>query len=180
MKSTILHYGLAVLAILLGACVGPGERREIPISMPNGEKFTLVAHNQTVPDWMLDRNKLALNYIMKGNTRDKNLSAAIAEAERGCRLFTNTARPSNLVAVISNGIIYAVAGYVGIGIGSRAFTGAVQHQYATYGAWASGTAGLANGTVTLGGQTYTFENCAREIFDRLPSYEVRVLQKSPY
>lgn len=174
---------IAILAsITLGACAGPGALTKIPISMPDGEKATIVAHNQSVPDWMLDKDKLALNYIIKGEVSEKQL-AAVAEAERACKIFTGTVRPSNLVAVLSSGAIYALAGATGLYFGSAAFTGATQvyrNQSAEYGAWASGTGGAANGLITLGGQTYTFENCGREILTMFPGYQVKVLQKSPY
>jgi len=171
---------IAILAsIVLTACAGPGAKTNILVTMPNGEKATIIAHKQSVPDWMLDRDKLAFNYMVKSEISEKQL-AAVAEAERACRIYTNTVRPSNLVGVVSSGVLYAAAGFVGVGIGSQALTGAVQSQYATYGAWASGVSGAANGTVTLGGQTYTFENCGREVLALFPGYEVRVLQKSPY
>lgn len=177
MKTFIGRIAILATVILISACAGPGARTEIPVSMPDGEKMTIVAHKQTVPDWMLDRDNLALNYVIMGEMSAKQL-AAVAEAERACRLYAGTVRPSNLVNVMSQGALYALAGYVGVGIGSQAFAGAIKGQYAKYGAWATGTAGLANGAVTIAGQTYTFENCGREI---LPShYGVRVLQKSPY
>ena len=89
-------------------------------------------------------------------------------------------RPSNLVAVLANGALYAVAGYVGVGLGATAFTGAKFSEYGRYGGVAGAFAGSANGVVTLGGQTYTFENCGREVLGLFPGYEVKVLQKSPY
>ncbi|MFZ3043792.1 MAG: hypothetical protein WA058_01650 [Minisyncoccia bacterium] len=175
---------IAILAsVLLTACAGPGPRKEIPLTMPGGEKATIVAHNQMAPDWMLDRNKMALNYVVKGNINEKQL-AAIAETERACRIYTDTVRPSNLVAVLSGGALYALAGYIGVGLGSRALAGAVQSQYAKYGAWASGVAGAANGVITLGGQTYTFDNCAMNVVgvfpEIFPGSKVRILTKSPY
>lgn len=170
----------AILAsVFLGACASPGPTTKILVSMPDGEKATIVAHSQNAPDWMMDRSKLALNYMVKGEVGAKQL-AAVAESERACRIYTDTVRPSNLVAVASSGVLYAAAGFIGIGIGSGALTGAVQSEYAAYGAWASGVAGAANGVITLGGQTYTFENCGREVLALFPQYEVRVLQKSPY
>lgn len=168
----------AIAALLLSACA-PGEVTRIPVTMPDGERATIVAHDQQAPDWMLSRNKLALNFIVKGDVSDRQL-AAVSEAERACRIYTGTVRPSNLVAVLSNGALYASTGYVGIGLGATAFTGVSASEYAVYGATAGGFAGAANGIVTLGGQTYTFENCGREIFDVFPDYKTRILQKSPY
>jgi len=171
---------VAILATaLLSSCAGPGAIKKIPVTMPGGQKATIIAHNQSVPDWMLSKKKLALNYMVRGDVSPVQL-AAVAESERACRIYTDTVRPDNLVAVFSSGVLYAGAGYLGVGLGSHAFSGAVHAQYARYGAWATGVAGTANGVITLGGQTYTFENCGREIFDLFPEEEIRVLQKSPY
>ena len=174
-------YMVAIVAmtVFLDACAGPGALTRIPVTMPGGQKATIIAHNQSVPDWMLSKKKLALNYMVRGDVSPVQL-AAVAESERACRIYTDTVRPDNLVAVFSSGVLYAGAGYIGVGLGSHAFSGAVHAQYARYGAWATGVAGTANGVITLGGQTYTFENCGREIFDLFPEEEIRVLQKSPY
>lgn len=171
---------IAILAMFLGACASQGDAVRIGVSMPKGEKATIVAHNQSVPDWMLDGKKLRINYVVKGNLTSQQM-AAVAEAERACRIYTGTVRPSNLVAVVSSGTLYALAGGLGLGLGSQAFAGAVASEYAKYGAAASGLSGAANGLVTLGGQTYTFENCGRTLLVELfADYGVKVLQKSPY
>ncbi len=173
-------YMLAIMAMLtFTACIGPGPREEVRLKMPDGETATIFAHNQQVPDWMLDREKMAINFVLKGSVSKKQL-AAVAETERACRLYTGVVRPNNLVAVLSSGVLYAAAGALGGGLGSMAITGAVASEYAQYSASALGSAGLANGIITLGGQTYTFENCSREVLGLFPNYKVRVLQKSPY
>lgn len=171
---------IAILAVVmfLGGCAGPGARVEIPLAMPDGETATIVAHNQIAPDWLLDRDQLALNYITRRNVSERQL-AAVAETERACRIYTKTVRPHNLVAVLSSGILYAVAGFTGVGAGSQVFAGAKFLEYGAYGAGATGTAGAANGLVSIAGQTYTFENCGREVFGLFPQYEVRILNKSP-
>ncbi len=177
-----LFQRLAVLAavLILTACAGPGRRMTIPLTMPQGEVATIVAHNQTVPDWMLDRDKLALNYIVKGDVSAKQLAAA-SEAERACRIYTGTVRPNNLVTVFSQGVLYGLAGYLGVGLGAKlAFSGAQFTDYGTYGGVAGAFGGSVNGVVTSGGQTYTFENCGREVLMLFPGYDVRVLHKSPY
>ena len=180
-----LRCWIAILAsiTLLAACAGPGELTRISLTDENGRPATLVAHNQMVPDYMLDRDQLALNYLVRGEVSEKQL-VAIAEAERGCKLFTKTVRPSNLVAVISSGVIYAAAGGIGLYFGSAAFAGAThtyRNQSAEYGAYASGTGGIANGLITLGGQTYTFENCGVQVITKLfPSAGLTIMQRAPY
>lgn len=174
-------YGLAILLVaLLVGCAGPGALTKIPLTMPNGEKATMVAHNQVWPDWMLDRDTLALNYIVRGDVSEKQL-AAVARVEDACRIYTGVVRPNNLVAVLSQGTIYGLAGAAGVGLGAIwGFPGAIFDQYAKYGGTAGGLAGTANGVITLGGQTYTFENCGSQVLGLFPSYDVRVIQKSPY
>lgn len=172
---------IAILAsVLVGACASQGDAVRIRGTMPGGEKFTIVAHNQSVPDWMLAENKLKLNYVVRGDLTAAQLTA-VAETERACRIYTGTVRPSNLVAVLSNGVLYAAAGFVGIGLGAKAaFDGAKYSDYGKYGGYAGAFSGAANGVVTLGGQTYTFENCGREVLDLFPRYGVHIIQKSPY
>ncbi len=178
MKSKLFTVLAAVAALTLDGCaVGPVEK--IPVSMPDGEKATIVAHDQSVPDWWLRTDGLKLNFVVKGDVSDKQL-AAVAESERACRIYTDTVRPNVLVGVLSQGTLYALVGYVGVGIGSQAFAGAVRHEYAKYGAWATGMSGVANGLISNGGKTYTFENCGRELLDIFPNYKVRVIMKSPY
>lgn len=172
---------IAVLAmtVLLAACAGPGPRVNISVAMPDGEKATIVAHQQAVPDWMLDRSKLALNYIVKGNVSEKQL-AAVAEAERACRIYTDTVRPHELVAVVANGIVYGLVTAPFGGLASYALPGASARQYTEYVGIVSAGGGTASGIVQSGGKTYTFENCGRDLFGIFPGYEVRVLNKSPY
>lgn len=172
---------IAILAsLLLGACASQGDAVRILGTMPGGEKFTIVAHNQSVPDWMLARDKLKLNFVVRGALSATQLTA-VAETERACRIYTGTVRPSNLVAVLSNGVLYAGAGFVGIGLGAKAaFDGAKFTDYGKYGGYAGVFQGAANGIVTLGGQTYTFENCGREVLGLFPGYGVRIIEKSPY
>ncbi len=172
--------GLAALAALsLGACAAMGPEKDIAVTMPDGERATIIAHEQSVPDFFLSRDGMKINYIVRGEPTDKQ-RAAVAAVEKACRLYVGVVRPSNLVAVIANGAVYATAGYIGLNLGARAFAGADPVQYGRYGAAASGFAGAANGVVTIGGQTYTYENCGREVFDLFPHYGVHVLQKSPY
>ncbi len=179
MKTTLHRLVILAAALLLGACASPGGIREIPLQMPDGGQATIVAHNQSVPDWMLAKDKLALNFIVKGSVSAEQL-AAVAAAEKACRLYTGTVRPNDVVSVFANGALYGIAGYIGGGVGSQAFPHAVFSQYARYSGYATGLGGLANGIVSLGGQTYTFESCGREVFGLFPEYRVRILMKSPY
>ncbi len=167
------------LALALNACFGPGEMKKIAVVMPDKGQATIIAHNQQVPDWLLARDKLAVNFAVRGDVSEKQL-AAVAESERACRIYTKTVRPNNLVAVLADGVLYGTAGFLGVGLGAMAIPGAIFRQYALYGASALGTAGVANGVFELGGQTYTFDNCASTVMSLFPEYKVRVLQKSPY
>ncbi len=169
-------FRVAVLAVLLIAgCATQGDAVRIGITMPDGERATIVAHNQSVPNWMLARESLALNFIVKGDVSAKQL-AAVAETERACRIYTGTVRPNQLVAVLSSGVLYAIAGGIGVGLASQAYPRAVMSEYARYGATTGGFAGMANGVVNLGGQTYTFENCGAGVLSLFPGYDVRVIR----
>jgi len=165
---------------MLAGCAGPGKLTRKSVTMPNGEKITVVTHNQKVPDWMLSKNKLSLNYIVKGEVTDSQL-AAISAVEKAGREYTKKVRPSDWTTVLSSGIFYAAAGYAGVGLGSMAFHGAVSNEYALYGAAATGFSGLVNGLIMRGGQTYTFEVFGMQTLDGMfPSYGIKVLIKSPY
>lgn len=175
LKNVLCRVVAVLAALVLTACATQGERREIPLTMPGGERATIIAHDQSVPDWMLDRETLKLNYIAKGEVTAKQL-AAVMEAERACRIYTGVVRPSNLVAVLANGALWATSGFVGLGLASGAFPRAVQSEYAEYGGVAGAFSGMAGGIVSTGGKVYTFENCGAEVFHLFPGY-VRVLRK---
>lgn len=178
MKKLLMLLALVASVALVAGCAGPGELRKISLTMPRGEKATIVAHNQLAPDWMLDRDRLAINFMVRGDVSAEQLQA-VAAVEGACRVYTGTVRPNNLVAVLSQGIAYGIGG-TAVGAGATFFPGVNALQYLGYGALAGTGAGIINGVVTLGGQTYTFENCSREAFGLFPDYGVRVLNKSPY
>lgn len=176
MRNLMMCVALAALAT---AC-GPGNLRPIEVTMPRGEQATIVAHDQIAPDWMLSGRKIALNFIVRGKVTNEQLEA-VAEAERACRIYTKVVRPSKAVSIgISTGL-YAATTAAGLALGVQAFSGAVATvEYLGYGAGAGGGGGLANGFFTLGGQTYTFEECGRELMDMFGHYGVRVIMKAPY
>lgn len=173
-------FAILLMAMIAFGCAGPGTLTKIPVDMPKGEKATIIAHNQQVPDWMLAKDKLALNYIINGKEASDEQLKAVAATEKSCRIYTDTVRPNDLVAVGLETALYFAVGFTGIGLGSQAFIGANSLAYGAYGGAATGLAGTANGIVKLGGKTYTFENCGQTILGMFPGYEVRVLQKSPY
>lgn len=170
---------LATLAVL-GGCATQGPPEMMSETFPRGEVITLVAHNQSVPSYLLDREKLKLNYFIRGSEVNEEQLLAIAKTEKMCRFHTRKAQPSNLVAVLSSGILYAIAGFAGVGSGSQVFDGAKFLEYGPYGAAATGMAGVASGTIALAGNVYTFENCGKDILADLSSYGVRVLNRNPY
>lgn len=181
MKSYVVKYGLAVMAtLMLGACAGPGARVEIPFTLPTGKTGTLVAHNRQVPSWLIADNGYALNYMYTGEL-SKDKLAAVAEAERACRLYTGTVHPSNLVAVVSGGFLYGVIGFPIGGLASKAFTGAQFNEYAKYFSIASAGGGLSNGIITLGGKSYTFQDCGEVVLSSDSAYkDIKILRDNPY
>ncbi len=175
------HFAAMAAVVLISGCLGPGTLTRIPITMPDGSQATIVAHDQQAPEWLLARDRMKLNFIVRGDLSAEQLQA-VARTEAVCRIYTKTARPNDLVLVLSSGVLYSIAGFVGVGAGSQALPGAPAFlSYGGYGAAATGVAGLANGVITLGGKTYTFENCGREMLEVIfPQYKIHVLQKSPY
>ena len=81
-----LWIGFVIVLVAMLAGCGAGELVKIPVSMPDGEKATIMAHNQRAPDWMLAQNSLALNYVVKGVDVLPKQLAAVAETERACRI----------------------------------------------------------------------------------------------
>jgi len=181
MTKRSLCTAILAAAVALGGCVGPGQMRIIRATMPGGESATIVAHNQQVPDYWLDKDRLALNFVVKSDVSQTQL-AAISSAENACRIYTDTVTPNDLVAVISGGIVYGATGFLGLGLGSQAISPMLDFvRYGKYGAAAGGMGGVANAFISnRAGRTYTFQNCGRELLDLFPQYKVRVLQKSPW
>lgn len=171
---------ILVLMLLTSACASQGNRMLIPISMPGGEKATIVAHNQVYPNWLIDKDTYKLNYLIVGQEPSNKQFAAIDEAERACRKYTGAVHPLDSVVVGTDALIYGAAGAAGGALGSLAFSFAKEIQYAIYAGASGGSFGGAYGLLTLGGKIYTFENCGREVMGSFPTYGVRVLQRAPY
>jgi hypothetical protein len=180
MKKLLVLFVIVASTVLFNGCAaGPGKR--IITTMPNGENVTRVIHKQSVPSWMLRTSGLVLNYEVEGEVTDTQI-AAVATVEKAGRAYIRETRPNDFVSVLSSGLLYGVAGYAGGYLGSKAFHGADPQQYGAYAAAATGFAGLANGLVSLGGKTYSFEVFGMQTFNNgiLPTYGVQVLIKSPY
>lgn len=173
-----LASALALNSILLVGCAA-GPARKIPVVYPRGEKFTIVAHEQSVPTWLLAINKLELNYIVRDDVTEEQL-AAVAVTQDACRIYTDAVRPNVLVAVISNGIIYGISGYAGLYYGSQALKGTHSSEYGKYGGRAGFASGLANGIVSEGGKKYTFQSCSKEMLGKVQQYGITVITDSPY
>jgi hypothetical protein len=82
---------------------------------------------------------------------------AVATVEKAGRAYIRETRPNDFISIFSSGLLYGIAGYAGGYLGSKAFHGADPKEYGAYAAAATGLAGLANGLVSLGGKTYSFE-----------------------
>ncbi|KKW43560.1 MAG: hypothetical protein UY97_C0003G0065 [Parcubacteria group bacterium GW2011_GWB1_57_6] len=167
---------IAILAtgMLLGACAGPGKVIRVPFNI-NGQNGTMVVHDQQVPNWMLDGDALAMNFFVKGEVTQNQL-AAIAEGERVCRIYADATHPSNLVAVVSDGALYGVLGYIGAGIGAHAFPRAIPDEYAEYVGTVAAASGVGTGIRSIGSKKYSFENCSQNMMANFMS-SVRVLRQ---
>jgi hypothetical protein len=177
-SNTLRTFVAAALMFSLGACVSAGEVRKHTAVMPRGERLTIVDHNIQGPRWLQSTDSLAMDFVVKGDVTDEQLKA-VAAVEDSCKLYAHDSQQGKLVAVLSDGILYAVAGFIGVGGGSQAFPGAKFFQYGAYGAGAGATSGMAY-AILSDGKTYAFDNCAVQMFDADPQYKVHPLERMPY
>ena len=172
-RSLLIILGFFVLA--LSGCT-QGDMVKIPVTMPHGERLTIVDHDQKVTDWLVGTSKLALNYVVyKDVTTDQ--IAAVTAVETACRTHTKNVRPNDLVSVGFNSLLSASTGWIAGGLASKAFP---NRQFSSYAQYTSATEGFgvaASGIVSLSSKVYTFENCSETIFSMDPQYEIRLLRK---
>lgn len=182
MKSAIAVTCL-VVGLTAGGCVTVSPERElIKVTMPRKEKATIVAYNRQVPDWLYATSAYKLDFITKGDVNEEQLKAA-ATAEDACRIYTDTAHPHRLVAVLTQGALYAGATAVGIGFGAKlAYSAAANrlNDYHEYGAVAGLASGAASGTINSGGRSYSFQNCGSELLAMFPVYGIRIINKNQF
>lgn len=182
--NSVLRLGIGLIATsLLAACASQGRETRIALPpMPRGEQACMVAHDLKVPNWMVADSKRKLDFYTLSSCNEITAEQlqAVASIEQMCRVYTGTVHPSNLVAVASGTILYTVMGAVGVGTGSQAFPGASFRRYAMYGGLAAGFSGGANSMITLGGKSYTFQNCGREFLARFQQYGVSGIISSPW
>lgn len=179
---------LATTLIAFG-CASPGPAMDIPYHLPAvttavgkvipATEGIIHTHNNKWPAWMTATDKMAIDYITTGSSA-KNAPKAVAEAERACRIYTTTVSPNPLVAVLMNGAVYAASEFPFAMLGASAFKGAKLLQYGQYGASASAGGGVGNGIIQLGGRNFTFQNCARGIFEAAPQFRLVILTPNPY
>ena len=176
MKQRIIS--IALLVVTSACTVGPAIR--IPVELPGGKKATIVVHPKTVPNWLLRNDGSQLNYVVRGDLTQEDLNT-VAAVENACRIYTDEVTPNLLVAVVSSGTLYALAGFLGVGAGSQALAGSASFlQYGAYGAAAGGLGGAANAVITTrGGRVYTYQNCGREVLDLFKN-NIQVLHESPW
>ena len=178
-----LAVGLAVLAAILAGCTSVPERKIVTATMPRGEKLTIVAHDRKVPDWMYSDDALRVDFLVRGDVTEEQLKA-VAAAENACRIYVDTAHPSRLVAVATNGLLYLGSGALGVGLGAKEFLNpraTVGSDYYGYGATAGAFNGLASGLVSSGGRSYSFQNCTANMMSAVfQTYQVRALMKSQF
>lgn len=167
--------GIAILAtVVLGACAGPGKMIKESFII-DGQRGTMLTYDQQGPKWTLDVNRMKMSVIVKGDLTERQL-AAIAEGERVCRIYADATHPSNLVAVVSDGVLYGALGYIGAGIGAHAFPRAIPDEYARYVGTVAAASGVGTGIRSIGSKKYSFENCSQMIMANFMS-SVRVLRE---
>lgn len=178
---------LAVFIILFwfSACAsGPEKTELIKLTMPNKEDATIVTFNKKVPNWVdwlfSDGRHQHLSFVVPGEVTPVQIDA-VGRIETACRKYVTIAHPSDGVDVAFKVLDFALTGGLGSALGSYAFPYASASQYFKYGMASGGSFGAGYAFITLGGKTYTLQNCGREIASLFPGYNIkRVLQESPY
>ena len=194
--------GLFALCAFLAGCMGPGKPVDIDINLPVAthsatqsaygsvdpqkaicSKLTIHTYNRQVPAYLLATDKLALSYITNCNSAT-NASAAVDQANVGCRLYTKANRPSDLVAVIVGTTVYAMSEFPFALGGASLFNHAKILQYGGNAASEEGGGGFGNGIVSLGGKVYTFDNCGKGVFESATragnDFNIVILEESTY
>jgi hypothetical protein len=174
---------IAILAsiIALSACgtTGGPKTEYYPVEFTNGKKLTIASQSQVLPDFLLPLSSIRTSYIVEGEVTADQIEN-VNRAETVCRLHTENSRASVPVIIAINGIVYGLTGYLGVGLGAKAFGAAVKYrEYARYGGTAGLFSGMGNGLITIAGRSYTFKNCTREALDAA-KLNIRVLTESPY
>ena len=151
------------------------------ITMPRGERRILVHFKHKVPTILRSRDSFSFSYLTaEGSPADLQLElAATATVWRHCREHVDIVHPDRIVTVMVHGLVFGAAGAIGGALGAQAFKYAVTGEYAEYGAAASGPFGMAYALTVLTGELYTFQNCARELFNEFSGYGVKVIMESP-
>lgn len=169
--STKFTTGVLLTAALLTAACSQGERMYHTFTMPDGEKATIVDHQNHFPQWMVIG--YPQSYIIEGDEPTKKQLAALDVVEGVCEDHVRTVHPHNSVTLVVDAALFGAAGAAGGAIGSLAFPFAKASQYAMYGAASGGLFGMAYGGFTISGKNYTFQSCSREVFARFPKYKVQ-------
>lgn len=171
----------AFAALVLAGCFSAGPRTFRPFTMPDGERGTVVGYDQKVPEWMVADSERKMGYVVKSSIVTPRQEAAMNVAEEVCRLYVGDVHPSNVVAVGTEAVGYALLTAAGVAAGSQALSGSVSAlEYFQYGAGAGGGPGLFNALIKLGGKSYTLHACGAGVFDTFPRYGIRVVPKSPW
>lgn len=168
---------ILIVAFLATGCVSQGERVLTRVTMPDGEKATIVSYNNNVPKMFL--RDYAMSYIVGGESPTDKQLAAVTEVERACTEHTRIVHPHIAVTIGTYAVLFGAGGAAGGALGALAFPGAIVGQYAEYAAAAGGTFGAVYGGTINSGKNYTFQSCGRELLSRFPKYGVRATIDSP-
>ena len=170
---------ILISSLLTAGCAMQDEMIKTRITMPRGEKVTLVHFNHKLPTMLRGRDSFTFSYLIKEESPTEMQLAAVATVWGHCREHVDIVHPDRIVTVMVHGLLFGAAGAAGGALGALAFPTAIVGQYAQYGAASGGLFGLAYGATILTGELYTFQSCARELFADLPAYGVKVILESP-
>ena len=174
-----LTIAILIASLLTTGCVMQDEMIKTRITMPRGEKRTLVHFNHKLPTILRSRDSFSFSYLIAEESPTDLQLAATATVWRHCREHVDIVHPDRIVTVMVHGLVFGAAGAIGGALGAQAFKYAVTGEYAEYGAAASGPFGMAYALTVLTGELYTFQNCARELFNEFSGYGIKVFMESP-
>lgn len=174
-----LTVAVLIVSLLTVGCAMQDEMIKTRITMPGGEKRTLVHFNHKLPTVLRGRDSFTFSYLIAEESPTDQQLKATAVIWGHCRDHVDIVHPDRIVTVMVHGVLFGAAGAAGGALGALAFPTAIVGQYAQYGAASGGMFGLAYGATILTGELYTFQNCARDLFNEFTNYGIKVLLESP-
>jgi len=164
------------MLVMVTGCANQGARVEIEFTMPRGEVNTIVANDQTLPNWLMSVREWRMNYLVKGKVTDEQRKA-VAIIEDVCRKYTKVVQPNVVAEMASNAVLMGAFSALGVGIGAHYLAKNIdENAYAKYGGIVGAASGAASGVMAGGGRLYTIQTCLRDIANANSQYGIRAMR----